>query len=1043
MISRTRSVVLFALAAVVASCADGGLVGLRSPDAPQLATADAAEPGIFISELHYDNGGTDAGEAIEVNGPVGASIEGWSIVLYNGSSFASYGTRPLSGTIPATCGSRGVFVLEYDANGIQNGAPDGIALLDADGALVEFISYEGSFSATIGGTLTPSTDIGVSEAGSEPLGKSLQRNLAGGWSGPADNSFNACNAEPAAITSVTVSPTSATIAQGTTSTFTATARDAASQPVATTFEWTSSDEDIATVDRLTGVATGVAPGEVTITATSPNGAAGTAQLVVTEPLPPGDGPPPQFNELHYDNGGTDTGESIEVEGVAGTRLVGWSIVLYNGSNRAPYGTLKELSGTIPDMCSGRGVVLVTYPTDGIQNGAPDGLALVDPSGTAIQFLSYEGAFTGNGGPADGILSTDIGVAQNGALDGQSLRRNSEGVWSAGKSSFGACNPTDETPPSSSISFSGRTPAEPPLPIGFQDQLFATVRDGSGATITPAITWSSDTPAIASIDQNGVFTALTAGTAILRATTPDGTTDTWSLPTHAGVSSTTAQYEGNAEFGEPTDADASDDFILRRTEFTASYSQLRGIPNWVSYNLEASHFGPEDRCDCFTFDPAIPASFTRYTTADYTGAGAFHGYGIDRGHLARSADRTAASLDNAATYYFSNIIPQAADMNQGPWAIMENEIGDLARSQTHEVYVIAGASGSKGTVKNEGKLTIPTHAWKVAVIMPRDQGLAHIDDPDDLTIIAAIMPNEPGIRNVDWKTYRTSVDAIETLSGYDILALLPDHIESAVESGRPRAVVDGPYTSAEGSSVTMSAAGSSDSDHGDVLTYRWSFGDGGTATGELVSHTYANNGSYTVQLTAVDERGLTGTVETIATVANVAPAISFTGATIDQRAQYSAVGSFADPGADAWTGTVDYGDGSPVAALAIDGRSFALSHQYRNAGTFTVTVTIDDGDAKSMATRTVVVLSPGQLIDEAISLVRRSTMVRTPGQGTALMAQLDAARSSVDHPNPQPVTAQLEAVLRHLDSMVRTGAIDGAEAKAVRALIARTFAALGL
>ena len=37
----------------------------------------------------------------------------------------------------------------------------------------------------------------------------------------------------------------------------------------------------------------------------------------------------------------------------------------------------------------------------------------------------------------------------------------------------------------------------------------------------AFTWTSETPAIASIDQNGVFTALAAGTATFRATTADG------------------------------------------------------------------------------------------------------------------------------------------------------------------------------------------------------------------------------------------------------------------------------------------------------------------------------------------------------------------------------------------------------------------------------------------------------------------------------------------------------------------------------------------
>ena len=76
-----------------------------------------------------------------------------------------------------------------------------------------------------------------------------------------------------------------------------------------------------------------------------------------------------------------------------------------------------------------------------------------------------------------------------------------------------------------------------------------------------------------------------------------------------------------------------------------------------------------------------------------------------------------------------------------------------------------------------------------------------------------------------------MDAVEALSGYDLLALLPDDIEAAVESGTkpPVAAINGPFTGSEGSAIAMSAAGSADPD-GDALTYLWSFGDGGTANG---------------------------------------------------------------------------------------------------------------------------------------------------------------------------------------------------------------------
>ena len=109
-----------------------------------------ALPAVRFSELHYDNTGTDAGEAIEVSGPAGTDVNGWSIVLYNGSGGAVYRTDLLAPTIPATCDGRGVLVVNYPVNGIQNGSPDGLALVDAGGAVVEFLSYEGTFTA-VGG----------------------------------------------------------------------------------------------------------------------------------------------------------------------------------------------------------------------------------------------------------------------------------------------------------------------------------------------------------------------------------------------------------------------------------------------------------------------------------------------------------------------------------------------------------------------------------------------------------------------------------------------------------------------------------------------------------------------------------------------------------------------------------------------------------------------------------------------------------------------------------------------------------------------------
>ena len=42
--------------------------------------AQAAPPPVRVAEIHYDNTGTDSGEAIEISAPVGTDLTGWSIV---------------------------------------------------------------------------------------------------------------------------------------------------------------------------------------------------------------------------------------------------------------------------------------------------------------------------------------------------------------------------------------------------------------------------------------------------------------------------------------------------------------------------------------------------------------------------------------------------------------------------------------------------------------------------------------------------------------------------------------------------------------------------------------------------------------------------------------------------------------------------------------------------------------------------------------------------------------------------------------------------
>ncbi|MCB0526630.1 MAG: hypothetical protein KDC86_19090, partial [Saprospiraceae bacterium] len=424
------------------------------PIAPMLTGSDvcggigSVPDVIWINEFHYDNTGTDVGEFVEVAGTAGLDLSDYQIVLYNGNGGVVYDTDNLSGFIDDEGSGFGAVSLSYPSNGIQNGAPDGIALVQISSNMVlQFISYEGSFQAN-GGPADGmfSTDVVVNEPGSDPVGLSLQLTGSGQvfddftWVGPIAESPGFLNAGqtitplPSSIPAVAMQTEEPGQCSG-------------SRIVTRT--WTLTDacgnqnihvQTINVEDTQAPMLTPM-PANVTISCSDPVPA--VPNVIGTDDCDPNgiiDGPV-WINEIHYDNIGTDVDEFIEVAGRAGTNLSGYELYLYNGAGGGTYNSMP-LSGIIPDQSNGFGTLVFDYPVNGIQNGAPDGIALVNGA-TVIQFLSYEGSFTAVGGPANGMLSTDIGVSESGSEPvGQSLRLSGNGAM---YSDFVWNGPSDDSP----------------------------------------------------------------------------------------------------------------------------------------------------------------------------------------------------------------------------------------------------------------------------------------------------------------------------------------------------------------------------------------------------------------------------------------------------------------------------------------------------------------------------------------------------------------------------------------------------------------------
>ena len=181
-----------------------------------------------------------------------------------------------------------------------------------------------------------------------------------------------------------------------------------------------------------------------------------------------------INEFHYDNDGTDTGEFIEVAYTSGIDITTYTIVLYNGNGGGTYDTVAVPTGssTTQDIL----LSIIDFPSNGLQNGSPDGIALIDAAGGVVEFLSYEGTLTATDGPASGQASTNIGVSETGTTPvGFSLQRSGSGC--AG-SDFSWNSPAAQTKGSINIGQSITCGPAPPSP---PPTLFPTLRP----TITKA------------------------------------------------------------------------------------------------------------------------------------------------------------------------------------------------------------------------------------------------------------------------------------------------------------------------------------------------------------------------------------------------------------------------------------------------------------------------------------------------------------------------------------------------------------------------------
>jgi endonuclease G, mitochondrial len=229
-------------------------------------------------------------------------------------------------------------------------------------------------------------------------------------------------------------------------------------------------------------------------------------------------------------------------------------------------------------------------------------------------------------------------------------------------------------------------------------------------------------------------------------------------------------------GNPSNATADlnqpDNYLMEKPQYVLSYNRSRGIPNWVSWQLNQSWLGAVPRRNEFQPDDALPADWHRVFPSDYNGSG------YDRGHVMPSGDRTNTPENNTASFLMTNIFPQTPDNNRGPWEGLESYCRSLVK-EGKELYIVAGGYGAKRAIAG-GKLLPPTHTWKVVVVLD-SPGLGLGGVTSQTRVIAVTMPNTQGIKTMNWRSFRVAVNEIEAATGYDFLSTVPKDIQRSLES----------------------------------------------------------------------------------------------------------------------------------------------------------------------------------------------------------------------------------------------------------------------
>jgi uncharacterized protein YjdB len=341
----------------------------------------------------------------------------------------------------------------------------------------------------------------------------------------------------ATLVSITVAPSTVTLAVGSTQSFSAVGvySDGSTLDMTTGVTWSSSDVSRVTI-AASGVATAAAPGSATVTAAAPgSGPTATASVVVTSPTLVSLALTPPVATIPIGSGqafvaiGTYSDATVHDLTAAAT----WSV-------SSPSVASVVAPGQVHGLAAGTATVTATAPGSSISATATLTVSsatlqsIVVTPATLVLPAGSQQVLHANGSYSDGT-SKDITATVTWSTSDSTIAVVASGsvtAIAAGGATITATDPTTGIAATASVTVTTATlasisiaPATASIPAGTTQAFFATGHYSNGSTldVTASVTWVSLSPSVASVANGtsaGVATGLTVGSATIKAVDPN-------------------------------------------------------------------------------------------------------------------------------------------------------------------------------------------------------------------------------------------------------------------------------------------------------------------------------------------------------------------------------------------------------------------------------------------------------------------------------------------------------------------------------------------